>query len=53
MDRAKQLQRDNLLAYGRAATKEESDVAEAFIAKHGLPAYCRVIINSNEFVYVD
>jgi len=42
-----------LLVYGRPVRDTEAKVAEAFIAKYGLRAYCRAMLNSNEFLYVD
>lgn len=41
------------LAFGRPATPEELEITSAFIAKNGLPAFCRVLFNSNEFLYVN
>lgn len=41
------------LAYGRRPTDEEHNAAVEFIGTHGLGAYCRVILNSNEFIHVD
>lgn len=49
---AAQVQRVYQLAYGRPASDAELRRASAFAAKHGLPALCRVIFNSNEFVFV-
>ncbi|PHS11318.1 MAG: hypothetical protein COA78_09930 [Blastopirellula sp.] len=40
------------LAYGRNADKEETEIATDFVKEQGLPAFCRVIFNSNEFVFV-
>ena len=40
------------LAYGRPPAESESDLAKAFVDRHGLSAFCRVIFNSNEFIYV-
>lgn len=39
-------------AYGREAEHAELHRAAPFIEKHGLPAYCRVVFNSNELLYV-
>jgi hypothetical protein len=47
-----QVTRAYALAYGRPPRPPERDRAAAFIARHGLPAYCRVLFNSSEFVYV-
>jgi hypothetical protein len=32
---------------------DETELAAAFIDEHGLAAFCRVVFNSNEFLYVD
>ena len=49
-EQVKQLMR---LAYSRKAEQTEITRAIPFIKKHGLVAYCRVIFNSNELLYVD
>lgn len=41
------------LAFGRLPSNTESDEISAFVKLHGLAALCRVILNSNEFLYVD
>ncbi len=41
------------LAFGRAASSEDRKAIAPFIAEHGLPEFCRVLLNSNEFLYVD
>ncbi|MDA1049483.1 MAG: DUF1553 domain-containing protein [Planctomycetota bacterium] len=41
------------LAFGRSPSDDELRTTEAFIQQHGLAAFCRVIFNSNEFLYVD
>ena len=40
------------LAYGRAAGDDEIRRASSFAKAHGLSALCRVVFNSNEFVFV-
>jgi hypothetical protein len=40
------------LAYARQPSPDETALAEPFIATNGLAAYCRVVFNSNEFLYV-
>jgi hypothetical protein len=40
------------LAYGRVADADEVRLASRFANEHGLPALCRVILNSNEFVFI-
>ncbi|MEP6670128.1 MAG: DUF1553 domain-containing protein [Chthoniobacter sp.] len=41
------------LAFLRPATDTESVSAEKFCAGHGLAALCRLLLNANEFVYLD
>lgn len=41
------------LAYARGPAESELAELTAFIEAHGLPALCRVILNSNEFIHVD
>ncbi len=48
-----QVERAYLLAYARAPSQEEQDLATQFVEQHGLAALCRVLFNSNEFLYVD
>ena len=40
------------LAYGRSPNAAEGQRAVAFVRKHGLAAFCRVLLSSSEFVYV-
>jgi hypothetical protein len=40
------------LAFGRGAGSEERAAAVKLIAEHGLAAFCRAMLNANEFVYV-
>lgn len=40
------------LSFGRKPTAEEISDAESMIQKHGLPALCRVIFNTNEFLFL-
>ena len=41
-----------LLAFGREATAEEIETGKALVAAHGLPALCRALYNTNEFITV-
>lgn len=41
------------LALGRKPTEAEAATLAAHTAKHGLPSACRVIFNSNAFLFVD
>ena len=52
-DAAAQSHRIYELAYGRPPDDEETAVASKFIDAYGLPAFCRVVFNSNEFTHVD
>jgi hypothetical protein len=40
------------LCYGRPAVNEEVAEACEFINAHGLEAFCRAILNSNEFMFI-
>jgi hypothetical protein len=40
------------LAFGRQPTEVERAAAVALIDRHGLPAFCRAVLNANEFLYV-
>jgi cytochrome c553 len=39
------------LAFGRPPDAEEGKAAVALVSKDGLPALCRALLNSNEFLY--
>ncbi len=41
------------LAFGREPSKDEATLAAAFVRKHGLAAFARVLFNSNEFVVIE
>jgi hypothetical protein len=41
------------LAYGREPEEKEREQVVRFVTEHGLAALCRVVLNSNEFLYVD
>jgi hypothetical protein len=49
---AAQAERGFRLAFGRAPTDGERDAAVRLISEHGLTAFCRALLNANEFVYV-
>jgi hypothetical protein len=40
------------LAYGRAPSPDERTQALAFIGKQGLKAFARVLLNTNELIYL-
>ena len=52
-DVERQVQHVFSLALGRSASREEIDLAAPLVRNHGLAAFCRVVFNSNEFLYVD
>ena len=41
------------LALGRPPTAEEAQVWIAYARRHGLPNFCRMLINSNEFIFIN
>ena len=41
------------LAFGRSPDPEELAASRQLVNRHGLFYFCRVLFNSNEFVYVD
>jgi hypothetical protein len=49
----RQVQRAYQLSFGRAPDAEERDTARSFVSRHGLAAFCRVLFNSNEFLWVE
>ena len=52
-DLAAQITRAHLLALGRAPTPAEHEKLTAFAKANGLPNLCRVLLNLNEFTFVD
>jgi hypothetical protein len=52
-DPAKQIDRLFVLTTGRAPSQVDRDACIAMAAKHGLPAVCRVVLNSNAFLTVE
>jgi hypothetical protein len=52
-DRAAQLERAYRLAYGRPPSADELAAAAQVASKHGLAAFTRALLNSNEFLYVE
>ncbi len=49
-DAIRQVQRAFLLVLQRPATDDETAAATALVKEHGLPALCRALFNSNEFI---
>ncbi len=52
-DVSKQIERAFDLAYNRMPEADERALLDRFVNQHGLAPLCRVIFNSNEFLYVD
>jgi hypothetical protein len=52
-DRPGQIRRAYRLAFGRGARPDELRFGEQFAAKYGLAQFCLVLLNANEFLYVD
>jgi len=48
----KQLDHAFALAFSRQPTNAEREKARAFIAQYGLNGFCRVLFNTNEFIYL-
>jgi hypothetical protein len=48
-----QIARIYKLGLGRAPRPDEQQTGSEFTARHGLAAFARVLLNSNEFLYVD
>ncbi|MEX2288321.1 MAG: PSD1 and planctomycete cytochrome C domain-containing protein [Planctomycetaceae bacterium] len=51
-DRNNQVSRAFLLAYGRKPDDREAAAAVALVDRHGLPALCRAVLNSSEFLFL-
>ena len=41
------------LIFGHQAKEDEAKLLREFASKYGMPSLCRVLLNSNEFVFVD
>ncbi len=52
-NRPAQVRRLFMLAYGRPPTDKESRAVAAYADRHGFANTCRVIVNSNEFAFVN
>lgn len=51
-DRHQQITRAFELCFQRPPSNEEQSAALDLIAEHGLPAFCRALLNANEFLFV-
>jgi hypothetical protein len=52
-DRDKQIMRACELIWGRLPTKTEQESFETYAKKHGLANLCRVLFNTNEFLFAE
>ena len=52
-DVASQIEAACRLAFGRGPTPDESSALLDVAKQHGLPNACRLVFNTNEFVFVD
>ncbi|MEO6786915.1 MAG: DUF1553 domain-containing protein, partial [Chthoniobacteraceae bacterium] len=52
-DLTAQVTRAHLLAFGRPPTPAELEKLTSFANANGLPNLCRVLLNLNEFTFVD
>ncbi len=52
-DKSKQIARAIELSYGRPATSAEIATSLPLVEKHGLAPFCRVLLNTNAFLYVN
>ena len=51
-DPSKQIDRAYAWTFGRSPQKEETKETLAYLDEHGLPALCRVLLNANEFLFM-
>jgi hypothetical protein len=40
------------LAFNRTPQRAEAEEAMAFVRSEGLPAFCRGVLNANEFLFI-
>jgi hypothetical protein len=52
-DSARQADAAIRLAFARAATPQERAAIGAYIQRHGLANACRLLLNANEFMFID
>ncbi len=52
-DSGAQITRAFALAFGRAPSSGEARAAQTLVAQDGLPALCRVLLNANEFAFIE
>jgi hypothetical protein len=52
-DPAKQVDVAHLLAFGRVPAADERSALAAYAQRHGLANLCRMLLNANEFMFID
>jgi hypothetical protein len=52
-DTARQIERGYMLSLGRMPGADELKFAQQFVTQHGLTQFCLVLMNTNEFLFVD
>ena len=52
-ERGRQVELAYRLAFGRRPSAEERDAVVSYARRHGLANACRVLLNANEFLFVD
>lgn len=52
-DESRQIEHAVELAFGRPATARDLHLGISFVRKNGLAAFCRVLFNANEFLYLN
>ena len=52
-DEARQIEHAVELAFGRPATARDLHLGLGFVKENGLAAFCRVLFNANEFLYLN
>jgi hypothetical protein len=52
-DESAQVRRAYQLAMGREARERETELLAGYARRHGMAAACRVLLNCNEFIFVD
>ena len=52
-NQAAQIKRVYQLCYSRNPTDQEARTCSVFVDKHGLAAFCRVLLNTSELIYVE
>jgi hypothetical protein len=52
-DTSAQIKRVYAIAFQRTPSKREREAALQMVDEHGLPAFCRAVLNANELIYLE